>query len=113
VIRGRVSELGIEGLPIDEEVTKDMIGKKIMAMRSAGDLIGRPYLAPPGTSPELMKILKDAFAKAMKDVELLEEAKKSRFNIQLVSAEECAKTLRDSFSQPDEVVKEFSKYIKF
>ena len=113
VIRGRVSELGIEGLPIDEEVTKDMIGKKIMAMRSAGDLMGRPYLAPPGISPELMRILREAFAKAMKDGELLEEAKKSRFNIQHVSAEECMKTLRDTFSQPDEVVKEFSKYIKF
>ena len=113
VIRGRVSELGIEGLPIDEEVTTDMMGKKIMAMRSAGDLMGRPYLAPPGTSPELMKILKEAFAKAMKDAELLEEAKKFRFNIQHVSAEECMKTLRDTFSQPEEVVKEFSKYIKF
>ncbi len=113
VIRGRVSESGIEGLPVDEEVTKDMMGKKVMAMRSAGDLIGRPYLAPPGTSPDLMKILKEAFAKAMKDPELLEEAKKFRFNIRHVSAEECVKTLRDTFSQPDEVVKEFGKYIKF
>ncbi len=113
VIRGRVSESGIEDLPVDEEVTKDMMGKKIMAMRSAGDLIGRPYLAPPKTSPELMTILKEAFVKALKDAELLGEAKKFRFNIRNVSAEECMKTLRDSFSQPDEVIKEFSKYIKF
>ena len=113
IIRGRITEPGIENLPIDEEVTTHKIGKKIMAMRSSGDLIGRPYLAPPGTPPELMSILRDAFAKAMKDAELLEEAKKSRFNIHLVTADECMKTFQEVFGQPEDIVKEFSKYIKF
>lgn len=113
IIRGRISEPGIENLPIDEEVTTHKIGKQIMAMRSSGDLIGRPYLAPPGTSPELMSILRDAFTKAMKDTELLEEAKKAGFNIHYVSADECMKTFQEVFSKPEEIVKEFSKYIKF
>jgi tripartite-type tricarboxylate transporter receptor subunit TctC len=113
IIRGRVSESGIESLPVDEEVTTDKTGKKIMAMRSAGDLIGRPYLAPPGTPPEVMTILRDAFAMATKDTELREEAKKLQFNIEHVSAEECLKVLNDALSQPEDVVREFSKYIKF
>ena len=84
VIRGRVSESGIEKLPVDEEVATDPIGKKIMSMRSAGDLIGRPYLAPPKTPPEVMAILREAFAKATQDPELREEGKKLRFDIEHV-----------------------------
>ncbi|OGP64954.1 MAG: hypothetical protein A2170_14015 [Deltaproteobacteria bacterium RBG_13_53_10] len=113
VIRGRVSEQGIETLPIDEEVTTDKIGKEIMAMRSAGDLIGRPYVPPPGTSLELMTVLRDAFARATKDPELREDARKLQFNIEHVSAEECLKVLNDALTQPENVVREFSKYIKF
>ena len=113
IIRGKVSEPGIENLPVDENVTTDKIGKEIMAMRSAGDLMGRPYVAPPGTRPELMGILRDAFAKMTRDPELREEAKKLRFQIEYVPAEECMKVLNEVFSQPEDVVREFSKYIKF
>ena len=113
LIRGRTSEPGIENLPVDENMTTDQVGKKIMAMRSAGDLIGRPYVAPPGTPAEVMSILRDAFAKMTKDKEFQEEAKKSRFQVDHVTAEECLKVLREALSQPEDVVKEFSKYIKF
>ena len=34
-----------------------------MSMRSTPDRIGSPYVASPGTSPALMNILRDAFAK--------------------------------------------------
>lgn len=113
MIRGRVSEPGIENLPVDENVTTDKIGKEIMAMRSAGDLMGRPYVAPPGTSPEVIGILRDAFAKMTRDPDLREEANKLRFQIDYVPAEDCMKVLKEVFSQPENIVREFSKYIKF
>lgn len=113
VIRGRVSEPGVENLPVDEDLTTDKKGKAIMAMRSAGDLIGRPYLAPPGVRADIMKILRDAFAQATKDPEMREEAKKFMMNIQYVSAEECLKVLKEVFNQPEDIVREFSRYIKF
>ena len=113
MIRGRVSEPGIENLPVDESVTTDKIGKEIMAMRSAGDLMGRPYVAPPGTSPEVIGILRDAFAKMTRDPDLREEANKLRFQIDYVPAEDCMKVLKEVFSQPENIVREFSKYIKF
>ncbi len=113
VIRGRVSETGVENLPVDEDITTDKKGKTIMAMRSAGDLIGRPFLAPPGIPADIMKILRNAFAQVTKDPEMREEAKKFMMNIEHVSAEECLKVLNEVFSQPEDIVKEFGKYIKF
>ena len=113
IARGRVHEPGIENLPVDEDLTTDKIGKTIMAMRSAGDLIGRPFIAPPGTPAEVMNILRDGFARVSKDSEFLGECKKMGITVDYTPANECMKSLAYLFSQPDTVVKESGKYIKF
>jgi tripartite-type tricarboxylate transporter receptor subunit TctC len=113
LIRGRVKESGIENLPVDEDLAKTPRGKTLMAMRSAPDRIGRPYVAPPKTPPEVMAILRDAFAKATKDPELLGEAAKLKMSVEYVGPDDCLKTMDYILNQPDDVVKEFGKYIKF
>lgn len=112
-IRGRVSEPEIESAPVDEDLTVDKKGKTMMAMRSTLDLIGRPYVAPPGTPPEIMNILRDGFAKVAKDPELLGDSKKFILSIQYTNAEETMKRLSFVMSQPEDIVKEFSNYVKF
>ena len=49
---------------------------------------GRPWVAPPGTPKERVKILRDAHAKAMVDSQLLEEAKKGKMEVEPVTGEE-------------------------
>lgn len=112
-IRGRVSEPEIESVPVDEDLTTDKKGKTMMAMRSTLDLIGRPYVAPPGTPPEIMNILRDAFAKVAKDPELLGDSKKFILSIHYTNAEETLKRLSFVMSQPEDIVKEFGNYVKF
>jgi tripartite-type tricarboxylate transporter receptor subunit TctC len=77
------------------------------------DGIGRPYLAPPGTPAPVMKILRDAFAKALKDPELRKDAKRSQMDVQFVPPEECLRLVNYILNQPDDVVGKVSKYIKF
>jgi tripartite-type tricarboxylate transporter receptor subunit TctC len=113
LIRGRVIEPGIEKLPVDEDLTNDPIGKKLMALRSGPDRIGRPVIAPPKTPDKYMNILRDAFTKACKDPEVAAMADKLEMRVEYVPPDECLKILKDIFSQPDNIVKEFSKYIKF
>jgi len=113
LIRGRVSEPGIENLPINEDLTTDEKGKTMMAMLSTVDRIGRPYAAPPGTPAETMNILREAFAKVAKDPELKEDAKKNKMDIEYVPAEECLKVLNYLFNQPKDIITEFGKYLKF
>ncbi len=112
-IRGRFSEPGIENLPVDEDLTTNKVGKTIMSMRSAADGIGRPYVAPPGTPVNIMNILRDAFSKVTKDPELKEDAKKNMMEVQYVPPEECLKLVNYVLQQPEDIVKEASKYIKF
>ena len=113
VIRNRISAPGIEKLPVDEQLTKDPKGKAIMAVNAAPTSIYRPFVAPPGTPAEVMKVLRDAFANASKDKELLAEAKKSKMTIDFASAEEALKIVREVLSQPAEMAREIGKYIKF
>jgi len=113
LVRGRVSDSGIENLPINEDLTTDRKGKTIMAMLSAADQIGRPFVAPPRTPTDVMNILRDAFAKVAKDPELRGEAKKVKMGVEYISADDCQKVLDYLLNQPEDIVKEFGKYIKF
>ena len=113
LIRGKASEAGIEDLPVDEDLAKDSRAKTIMGMRSAGEQIGRPYVTPPRTPENVMKILRDAFAKAINDPELKEDAKKTMTEVKYTPADECLKVIDFLLNQPEDIIKEFSKYMKF
>jgi len=113
VLRGRVVEAGIEQLPVDEDLVKNPVEKTLMAMRSAPDRIGRPFVAPPGTPEKEMSVLKDAFARVVKDPALQQDAKKSQLSLEYVNAAEVQKVLQYLLNQPPEIVKEFGKYVKY
>jgi tripartite-type tricarboxylate transporter receptor subunit TctC len=113
LLRGRNYEPAIKHLPVDEDLTTDKIGKKIMAMRSASDKVGKPYVAPPGTPKEIINILRDAFAKVAKDPQLQADAKKNLMPVEYLSAEESLKAINYLLDQPEDVVNEFKKYIKY
>lgn len=113
LVRTRVRVPEIEKLPVDEDLATTPKGKAIMAVRSTPEIIYRPYAAPPGTPAETMKILRDAFARAAKDRELLAEAKKTKLPIAFVGAEAALKVVREVLSQPPDMVQEITKYVRF
>lgn len=53
----------------------------------------RPFSAPPGTPKERLQILRKAFADTMKDPEFLAEAKKVKFQVTYVPAEDIEKNV--------------------
>ncbi len=113
VIRARAVEQGIEQLPVDENLASTPRAKAIMALRSAPEVIGRPYVMPPGTPDALVKTLREAFAKAIKDPKLMAEAKKAKMDLNFVPGDEALKVIKEVLTQPKDIVDEFSKYIKF
>lgn len=112
LLRGRLSAPEIENLPVDEDLATNKKHKTLMAIRSIPDQIGRPFVAPPGTPDNIMRILRDAFAKVAEDPELKEESKKIKMTVKYVPADECMKTLNFLLNQPEDIVREISKYIK-
>ena len=113
LVRARAIEPGIEKLPVDESLAPNARAKAIMALRSAPEVVGRPFVMTPGTPEPLLKAMREAFAKAIKDPELIAEAKKAKMDLEYMSGDEALKLIKEVLSQPKEVVDEFGKYIKF
>jgi tripartite-type tricarboxylate transporter receptor subunit TctC len=113
VIRNRTSAPGIEKIPVDEDLTTSTMGKAIMKVNGVPTKIYRPFVAPPGTPENVIKILRTAFADALKDKGLLAEAKKAKLTVDFTPADECVKVVREVLNQPPELAKEMAKYIKF
>jgi tripartite-type tricarboxylate transporter receptor subunit TctC len=113
VMRARAVEPGIEQLPVDENLAPNPRAKAIMALRSAPEIIGRPYVMPPGTPEATANIMREAFAKAIADKDLIAEANKAKMDLNYVSGDEAQKMLKEVLEQPKDVVDEVSKYIKF
>jgi tripartite-type tricarboxylate transporter receptor subunit TctC len=113
LLRTNIPSPGIEKLPSADDLATDPMGKTILKMYSVSDKVGRPYVCPPGTPPEIMALLRDAFAKMNKDAELQREADKMMMEVDYVPAEECMKEVQFFLNQPPDIVNEFKKYVKF
>lgn len=113
IIRNRTSAPGIEKFAVDENLATSKNGKLIMAVNAVPTQIYRPFVAPPGTAKDTVKILRDAFANALKDKELLAEAEKGKLTIDYVSPEDALKVVSEVLGQPPDVVQVLAKYIKF
>ena len=113
IIRNRTTAPGIEKLAVDENLATSQKGKLIMAVNAVPTQIYRPFVAPPGTARDTLKILRDAFANALKDKDLLAEAEKGKMTIDYVSPEDSLKVVAEVLGQPPDVVQTLSKYIKF
>ena len=112
LFRGRVSVPEIDKLPVDEDLVTDKKAKTLMAILSAIDLVGRPYITSPKTPESHMKILREAFRKLDQDKELQVDAKKLMMDVNYMAPEECLKVINFVFRQPEEMVKEFETYYK-
>lgn len=113
LIRARAIERGIEKLPVDEDLAPNPRAKAVMALRSAPEVVGRPFVMPPGTPDNIVKAMREAFDKAIKDPELIAESKKGKLDLDYLPGEEALKVIKEVLSQPKDIVDEFRKYIKF
>jgi len=84
-------------------------GLALASLMAAPLVAGRAFFAAPGTPPDRVKILREAFQQAMKDPELLAEAKRARRNISPATAEEMERVYQGILDAPESVVARFKK----
>ena len=78
---------------------------------SSGDL-GRPFMGPPGMPPDRVKVLREAFAKAMSDPALLADAQKRKWDLDPLNGEELEVTTKEIMVQPPEVIGRMKKLLE-
>jgi tripartite-type tricarboxylate transporter receptor subunit TctC len=80
--------------------------KKAVQLFLARQETGKPYFAPPGIPPERLKILRDAFDKAVHDPQLIEEAHKANLDIDdPMTGDDIEKFIAEVFSSPPSYAK--------
>jgi len=79
-------------------------GRRLARVILTAVTLGRPITAPPGTPGDRMKILRDAYAKAIKDPELLAEAEKRGWDVDPVTGDDLEARAKDVIAQPADVI---------
>jgi hypothetical protein len=94
----------------EEYKTPDSSRRVAQVMLTGGEL-GRPMLATPGTPPDRVKILREAYARSLKDPELLVEAEKGKMEVDPTPGQELEELMKKVMDQPKEVVDRVKKLL--
>jgi tripartite-type tricarboxylate transporter receptor subunit TctC len=106
-------ELAALGVPTPWKYISDDIDRKAVAlMISFQQAFGKAYLAPPGVPTAQIKMLRDAFAGALRDPELLADAEKLRVEIAAQTGDEIQRVVDTVYSAPSDVVERLKKIVE-
>jgi tripartite-type tricarboxylate transporter receptor subunit TctC len=78
--------------------------RRLAKVLLAPDDLGRPFMATPGTPADRIKVLREAFMKAMNDAELLAEARKKALEPSPSHGDHLESLAKELLAQPAEVV---------
>ncbi len=77
----------------------------------AGGDFGRPYVLPPNTPPDRVKILRDAFDKTLKDETVIADATRKRLELDPSTWDDLEKLAKEVTSQSPDVVARMNKLL--
>jgi len=86
-------------------------GRGLATVLLGADGMGRPMFGPPGLPADIVKTLRDAYAKTMADEQFKAEVKKRNYEFNPVSGEELQNLAKDLTNQPPEVIERLKKVL--
>jgi tripartite-type tricarboxylate transporter receptor subunit TctC len=95
---------------MDKHKTPEM-SRRVIQVLFAGDEWGHPMMAPPDTPSDRLKLLRESYAKALRDPELLAEAKKGNMELDPSTGEEQEAMMKEVMNQPAEVIQKVKKLL--
>jgi tripartite-type tricarboxylate transporter receptor subunit TctC len=96
---------------MDAHKTPDTTKRLARVVLSSGDL-GRPFIGSPGMPVERIKVLRDAFTKAMNAPALLADAQKRQWDLDPLSGDELETIAKEIMVQPPEVIERMKKLLE-
>ncbi len=87
------------------------VSRRLASVLLASGNLGYPIVAAPGIQADRVKILREAFMKALSDPEFLAEAKKRKLEVDPTSGEELEALAKEVITQPPEVIERIKKVL--
>jgi tripartite-type tricarboxylate transporter receptor subunit TctC len=91
-------------VPLTFGFAKAETDRAVMEFAYSQELFGRPFVLPPGVPAERVAAMRKAFMAAMRDPDLLADAKKQRLEINPLSGEDVQKLVAKIYAMPPEIV---------
>jgi tripartite-type tricarboxylate transporter receptor subunit TctC len=89
---------------MDQYKTSELNRRLVTVMLGSGEFGAAPMFAAPGTPPEIVKILRAGYAKALTSPELIADAKKQGLEPDLIHGDDVEALAREVLNQPAEVI---------
>lgn len=86
--------------------------RKVMELILSQQVFQRPFLAPPGTTADRVKLLRAAFMATMRDEAFLAEASKAKLGVNPRDGEQVATLVKSIYSSPPELVQRMANALK-
>jgi tripartite-type tricarboxylate transporter receptor subunit TctC len=93
----------LPNVPLITDLAKTDEQKQILRLIFARQVMGRPYLAPPGIPADRAAVLRKAFMETMQDKDFLADAEKAQLEITPVAGEELQKLVAEVYATPPEI----------
>ena len=97
-------ELTKLGVPHIMKYVTSETNRKVVEFILSQQVFQRSFIAPPGTPPDHLAILRKAFDETMTDPEFLADAKKMRIDVAPLSGARVQKVVHDLYAAPPDVV---------
>jgi len=91
-------------VPLIMDLAENDYQKQVLQLMLARQVMGRPYVAPPGIPADRLDALRKAFEATASDPEFLAEAERKQLEISFVSAADITEVVRESYQAPSDVV---------
>jgi tripartite-type tricarboxylate transporter receptor subunit TctC len=91
----------------------DDAGRTLSKLILAGGEFGRPYVMPPNTPADKVKIIREAFAKVLQDEAAVADAKAKQLEIDPSTAEELDALAKEVIDQPPQTVARMKKLLSY
>jgi hypothetical protein len=95
---------------MDRYKTPD-VSRRVAQVILSGPEFGYPMAAPPATPSEQLKILREVYSRALRDLDFIGEVKKLRLELNPSTAEELQISAKEVIDQPAEVVERVKKLL--
>jgi tripartite-type tricarboxylate transporter receptor subunit TctC len=95
---------GMDPAPLVTDFAKNDSDRGVLELIFARQDMAYPIVAPPGTPPERVAVLRQAFEAVMKDPEFLADAKKQNLETEFMRGEEIERLIDRIFASPPDVI---------
>ena len=99
-------------VPLIIDLAKTDEQKQILKLIFARQVMGRPYLAPPGIPADRAAALRQAFMDTMTDKDFLADAEKAQLEINPVSGEEVEALVKELYQTPKALADKAAEFIR-